>query len=124
MEQKILDQIVEAAVEVHRLLGGPGLLENIYETALCYELQLRGLASQRQLPIPVVYKNICVREPLFLDILVEKKVIIEVKATGKDYPIYRAQLLTYLRLTNTKMGILVDFGRPVLKEGVCVVSNV
>ena len=69
MEQQILDQIVEASVEVHRL------------------------------------------------------VIIEVKATGKDYPIYRAQLLTYLRLPNTKMGILVDFGRPVLKEGVCVVSN-
>ena len=123
MEQNILDQIIEASGEVHRLLGGPGLLENIYETALCYELQLRGLTSQRQLPIPVVYKGTCVREPLFLDILVEKKVIVEVKATGKDYPIYRAQLLTYLRLTNTKIGLLVDFGRFTLKEGICVVSN-
>ena len=123
MEQSILDQIIEASGEVHRLLGGPGLLENIYETALCYELQLRGLTSQRQLPIPVVYKGTCVREPLFLDILVEKKVIVEVKATGKDYPIYRAQLLTYLRLTNTKIGLLVDFGRFTLKEGICVVSN-
>ncbi len=123
MEQKILDQIIEASGEVHQMLGGAGLLENIYETALCYELQLRGLTSQRQLPIPVVYKGICVREPLFLDILVEKKVIIEVKATGKEYPIYRAQLLTYLRLTHTKIGILVDFGRAILKDGICIVSN-
>jgi GxxExxY protein len=123
MEKKLSDQIIEAALEVHRLLKGPGLLETVYETALCHELSLRGIPNQRQIPIPVTYKNCQVREPLFLDILVENKVIIEVKATGKDYPIYQTQLLTYLRLASIKFGLLINFGKEDLKDGIYPVLN-
>ncbi len=123
MENKLSTQIIEAAIEVHHLLGGPGLLESIYESALCHELSLRGLHTQRQLPIPVMYKNIAVRDPLFLDILVEDKVIIEVKATGKDLPFYQAQLLSHLRLANIPFGMLINFGKPNVKEGICPIVN-
>jgi GxxExxY protein len=86
MNQELSEEIIDAALEVHRILGGPGLMENIYEVSLCHELSLRGIKSERQAPIPVKYKNTEVRDPLFLDILVENDFIIEVKATGKDTP--------------------------------------
>ena len=123
MENKLSAQIVEAAIEVHTHLGGPGLLESIYEAALCHELSLRGLQTRRQLPIPVTYKNAPVREPLFLDILVENKVIIEVKATGKDFPFYQAQLLSHLRLANLPFGMLINFGKPNIKDSICYLVN-
>ena len=123
MEEKLLQKIVDAAVEVHRLLGGPGLLENIYESALCHELGLQGLPTQRQLPIPIIYKGSPIRDPLFLDILVDNKVIIEVKANEKHYPYYEAQLLTHLRLTGIKMGLLINFGKKHLKENVIPIIN-
>lgn len=116
-------QIIDASCEVHRTLGGPGLLETIYESALCHELSLRGVQSQRQLPIPVTYKNVSVRDPLYLDILVENRVIVEVKATGKDYPIYHAQLFSHLRLSGIKFGLLINFGKSNLKEGISHVYN-
>jgi GxxExxY protein len=123
MENEISHKIIGAAIEVHRILGGPGLLESIYESSLCHELVLRGLQIQRQLIIPVKYKNTVVREPLCLDILVEKKVIIEVKATEKEHAIYQAQLLTYLRLTGVKLGLLINFGQECVKDGVHRVVN-
>jgi GxxExxY protein len=123
MEKKLSDQIIEAAFEVHRFLKGPGLLETVYESALSHELSLRGIPNQRQIPIPVTYKNIQVRDPLFLDILVQDKVIIEVKATGKDYPIYQVQLLTYLRLAGIPFGMLINFGKENLKDGILPVLN-
>jgi len=123
MELRLYQQIVEAAEEVHRLLGGPGLLETIYETALCKELSLRGIRTSRQVPIPVTYKNELIREPLFLDILVEKDVIIEVKATGKDFSLYQVQLLTYLRLSGLTSGILINFGKTDLQEGILRLTN-
>jgi GxxExxY protein len=123
VETKLSHQIIEAAIEVHQHLGGPGLLETIYESALCHELSLRGLSSQRQMPIPVTYKSAAVREPLYLDILVENKVIIEVKASGKDYPYYHIQLSTYLRLTGFKWGLLINFGKDNLKEGIQHIVN-
>jgi GxxExxY protein len=123
MKNDLSQIIIDAAIEVHNQLGGPGLLEGIYETALCHELSLRGLQSQRQLPIPVVYKGVTVREPLYLDILVEKQLIIEVKAYEKDYPFYQAQLLTYLRMTGIKEGLLINFGKEALKEGIRRVFN-
>ncbi len=116
-------QIIGAAIEVHRLLGGPGLIESVYESALCHELNLRDLQNQRQVAIPVLYKGISVREPLFLDILVEKRVIVEVKALGKENPYYQAQVTTYLRLTGLKLGLLVDFGRMLLKDGMSRIVN-
>lgn len=123
MELGLYQHIVGAAEEVHRLLGGPGLLETIYETALCKELSLRGIHTSRQVPIPVTYKNELIREPLFLDILVEKQVIIEVKATGKDFPIYQVQLLTYLRLSGLKSGLLINFGKTDVQEGILHLIN-
>jgi len=123
MEKDLSEQVIEAAMEVHRLLGGPGLLETVYESALCHELALRGLHSQRQVPIPVKYKSAEVRDPLFLDILVEDKLIIEVKAINKDLPYYQIQLLTYLRLTGKEKGLLINFGKPRLSDGICHLVN-
>jgi GxxExxY protein len=123
MENEISYKIIGAAIEVHRTLGGPGLLESIYESSLCHELELRGLRIQKQLIVPVKYKNTVVREPLCLDILVESKVIIEVKATEKEHAIYHAQLLTYLRLTGMKLGLLINFGQECVKNGTHRVVN-
>lgn len=123
MEKKLANIIVEASLEVHQILGGPGLLESVYEAALSHELQLRGISNQRQLPVPVLYKQKEVRDPLFLDILVDNKVIVEVKATGKDYPLYQAQLLTYLKFTGIKLGILINFGKEQLKEGISYIRH-
>jgi GxxExxY protein len=123
MENEISYKVIGAAIEVHRTLGGPGLLESIYESALCQELTLNGLRIERQKSIPVVYKGITIREPYNLDILVENKVIIEVKALEKELDIHKAQLLTYLRLLNIKLGLLINFGRSSVKEGICRVVN-
>jgi GxxExxY protein len=121
--KQLCQQVVEAAKNVHAYLGGPGLLETIYECALCHELSLKGFSYQRQLPIPVLYKGVVVRDPLFLDILVESKLIVEVKATPKDFPFYQAQLLTHLRMTGTRCGLLINFGKADLKEGISFVIN-
>src|SRR5262245_32892536 len=95
MENEISHKIIGAAIEVHRILGGPGLLEGVYESCLCYELALQGLKTERQLAVSVIYKNSVIREPLYIDILVEGIVIVEAKATEKLHPIYEVQLLTY-----------------------------
>jgi len=123
MEDEILYKIIGAAIEVHRTLGGPGLLESIYESSLCHELTLKGLQIQKQLIVPVKYKNTVVRDPLCLDILLENKVIIEVKATEKEHAIHQAQLLTYLRLRGVKLGLLINFGQDCVKDGVHRVVN-
>jgi GxxExxY protein len=122
-ENEISYKIIGAAIEVHRFLGGPGLLESVYESSLCHELSLTGLNFQKQLLVPVKYKNISVKEPLCLDIFVEKKVIIEVKASEKEHAIHQAQLLTYLRLTGAKLGLLINFGQKCVKDGVSRVIN-
>ncbi len=123
IEDEISYKIIGAAIEVHRTLGGPGLLESIYESSLCHELTLIGLQIQKQIMIPVKYKNTVVRDPLCLDILVGNKVIIEVKATEKEHAIHKAQLLTYLRLTGIKLGLLINFGQDCVKDGVHRVVN-
>ncbi len=119
LEQKI----IEAAVEVHQNLGGPGLLESIYESALCHELMLRGIRTLRQKPIPVIYKGVEVREPLFLDILVDNQIIVEVKASEKDIPFYQIQLSTYLRMTGIEKGLLINFGKHYVKDSICHLVN-
>ena len=123
MENEISHKIIGAAIEVHRVLGGPGLLEGIYESCLCHELILRGFIVERQLPVPITYKNSVVRDPLYVDILVEGRVIVEVKATEKLYPIHEVQLLTYLRLTGKRLGLLVNFGQKYVKDGINRVVN-
>jgi len=123
MENEISHKIIGATIEVHKILGGPGLLEGVYESCLCHELALRGLKTERQLAVPVIYKNSVVREPLYIDILVEGIVIVEVKATEKLHSIYEVQLLTYLRLTGKKLGLLVNFGQQYVKDGITRVVN-
>lgn len=123
IENALASQIIEAAVEVHSVLGGPGLLETVYESALSHELSLRGLRNQRQLPIPVRYKNSEVRTPLFLGLLVEDQLIIEVKATPQDYPFYHAQLITHLKFAKIPLGLLINFGKKELKDGIHYITN-
>lgn len=110
-------KIIGAAMEVHRTLGGPGLLESIYESALCYELTLQGLKIKSQMPVEVYYKGAIVRDPIILDILIEDQIIVEVKAIEKENPIHEVQLLTYLRLTGLRLGLLINFGSRYIKEG-------
>jgi GxxExxY protein len=122
-ENILSGQIRKAAIEVHRLLGGPGLLESIYEGALFQELQLQGILVRRQVPIPVTYKGITMHDPMRLDLLVGEKVIIEVKAVEKNNELHKAQLLTYLRLTNLKLGLVLNFGQATLLDGLTRVVN-
>ena len=123
MENELSHKIIGTAIEVHRTFGGPGLLESIYEAALCHELTLQGLSVQRQIPVKVVYKGMTIRDPLFGDILVDNKVIIEVKATEKNHPIFETQVLTYLRLTGIKLGLLINFGNSQVKDGIARIVN-
>ena len=117
IENLLSEQVLDAAIEVHRTLGGPGLLESLYEDALFYELRLRNIPATSQVSIPVTYKNYKLRDPMRLDILVDDKVIIEVKATETVLPIHKAQVLTYLRLTNLKLGLVINFGQKRLVDG-------
>lgn len=123
IENQISGSIKEAAIEVHKILGGPGLLESIYEEALFQELQLRGMKVRRQVYVPVKYKNQTLQDPLRIDLLVENKVIVEVKATEVNHSLYKAQVLTYLRLTNLKLGLVVNFGQELLINGLSRVVN-
>jgi GxxExxY protein len=123
MENELSNRIIGAAIEVHRTLGGPGLLESIYEAALCRELTLQGFSIQRQKPVQVSYKGEIIKDPLFVDILVNDKVVVEVKATEKNYPVYEAQVLTYLRLTGIKLGLLINFGYSYVSDGISRVVN-
>jgi GxxExxY protein len=116
-ENLLSEQVLDAAIEVHRTLGGPGLLESLYEDALFYELRLRNIPALSQVSIPVTYKNCKLRDPMRLDILVDRKVIIEVKATETILAVHKAQVLTYLRLTNLKLGLVINFGQGRLIDG-------
>jgi GxxExxY protein len=116
-ENILSELIIDAAIEVHRTLGGPGLLESLYEDALYHELRIRKIPVLAQVQIPVTYKSYVLREPMRLDLLVDHKVIIEVKATEKENPIFKAQVLTYLRLTGIKLGLVINFGQSRLVDG-------
>ncbi len=109
--------IVDAAYQVHRQLG-PGLLEKIYESCLAYELSERGLDVQRQVSVPVIYKDIEFNEGFRIDLLVENQIIIELKASEQATPLWQAQLLSYMKLTNRKRGFLINFNTPLIKNGI------
>ena len=117
MRDTLTEKIIGAAIEVHRILG-PGLLEAIYEECLARELELRGLIFERQKPLPIEYKGQRVAADLKIDLWVEQQVIIELKAVEELLPVHEAQLLTYLRLSHTPVGLLINFHVPLLKEGV------
>ena len=122
-ENEISGIILDAAIAVHRELGGPGLLESYYENALKYELQLRGLKVETQKPIPVVYKGMEVGEPYRLDMIVEDKVVVECKATEKNNPIFAVQVNTYLHLLNLRLGVVINFGQKRILDGWERVAN-
>ena len=122
-ENEISKVIVDAAIEVHRELGGPGLLENIYEEALAIEMIERGLEVERQKTFPVVYKGKRLNQDFRLDLLVDSKVIVECKATKLYSSVFEAQVLTYLRLLGLKLGMVINFGAPLVSSGVHRVVN-
>jgi len=114
--------IVDAAMTVHSELG-PGLLESTYEACLMHELKLRNIHVQNQLTLPVVYKQTQINTGYRIDILVETKVIVELKVAEKLLPIHEAQLLTYLKLSNKKVGLLINFNTLRLKHGIKRIAN-
>jgi GxxExxY protein len=109
-ENEISRYIVIAAIEVHRTLGGPGLLESVYEEALVWELKQQEFAVERQTNLPIAYKGVTLATPLRIDILVNNLVIVECKSTAEYNSIFEAQTLTYLRLTGLKLGLVINFG--------------
>jgi GxxExxY protein len=115
-------QVIGAAIEVHRLLG-PGLLESVYEMGLCKELWLRCVNVERQIEVPVMYKGRLLESSVKLDLLVERTIIVEVKSVERIVNVHRAQLLTYLRLQELWLGLLINFNVEVLKDGVRRVLN-
>jgi GxxExxY protein len=116
-EEEIGNWIVDSAFNVHKALG-PGLLERIYETCLCHELTKRGLEVQRQVPVPIRYDGMEFDEGLRLEMLVAGLVICELKAVDKPHPVWEAQLLSYLRLTNRRLGYLINFNVPLIRDGI------
>ena len=119
---EMTEQVIGAAIQVHRALG-PGLLESAYEACLAFELMERGLKVEQQKPLPVVYRQIKLDTGYRLDLLVEGVVIVEVKAVDRLAPIHDAQLLSYLKLSGCKVGLLINFNVKVLKEGIKRVVN-
>ena len=119
---ELSSKIIGAAIEVHKALG-PGLLESAYEECLCHELSLQGLRLERQKPLPIIYKGKQLDCGYRLDVVVENKIIIELKACEKIEPIHRAQLLTYLKLSNLNLGLLLNFNVPVLRDGIFRLVN-
>jgi len=122
-ENQLSKVIVNAAIEVHRTQGGPGLLESVYQEALAWELTNHGLQVECEKILPVVYKGQMLGTPLRIDLLVNEKVIVECKATSEHHPIFDTQVLTYLRLTGLKLGLVINFGEKLVKDGIHRVVN-
>ncbi len=121
-ENEISEAIIGAAIEVHRQLG-PGLLESVYEQALCHELHLRSLSFHRQQSVPIDYKGVKLATDLRLDLVVEGHVIVEIKAKDQLSPVDKPQLLTYLRLSGLHLGLIINFHSAALKSGIVRVVN-
>ena len=122
MENETAKQIVDAALSVHRALG-PGLLESVYETALSHELVKRGLQVERQVPVTFVYGGQRYDEGFRIDLLVADCVIVELKSVEEVHPVNKKQLLTYLRLSGKRLGLLINFNSALLKHGITRIVN-
>ena len=116
-EEFLAKEIVDCAYKVHKQLG-PGLLEKVYEVCFCHELSKKGIPFQRQIDIPIVYDGLTFDEGLRLDVLVEDLVICELKAVDEVNPVWMAQLLSHLKLTNKRLGYLINFNVPLIKNGI------
>lgn len=121
-ENELSYKIIGAALEVHKTLG-VGLLENAYEVALAYELKELGFMVKSQLVLPLKYKNEIIDNAYRIDLIVEDKVIIEVKSVLEIHPIFYSQILTYLKLTNIKLGLLINFNTPLIRNGIHRIVN-
>src|SRR5262245_49225618 len=121
-ENAIAKEIVDAAFRIHTALG-PGLLESVYDTVLAFELGRRGLRVTRQQPIPVAYENIRIDTGFRADLIGEDKVIVEVKSVELLVPVHKKQLLTYLRLADKRLGLLINFHVPLIKDGITRIVN-
>lgn len=121
-ENEIAKIIVDAAYHIHIKLG-PGLLESVYESVLAYELKKRGLNVVRQQPIPVIYDELQFDEGFRADLIVNDLVIIELKSVEKVHPVHKKQLLTYLRLADRRLGLLINFGEALIMDGISRIAN-
>lgn len=121
-ENEISECIIGSAIEVHKYYG-PGLVEQVYEEALCHEFSLRGIRLERQKQVPICYKGIKLGVPLRLDLVVEEKVIVDLKAKEAVTKFDHAKLLSYLRLSNLRLGLIINFHSLVLKDGISRVVN-
>ena len=119
---EVTEAIIGAAIEVHRQLG-PGLLESVYEAALAYELTERGLTVERQKPVPIAYKGLRFDEGFRIDLLVAGEVVVELKCVETLLPIHDAQVISYLKLCGLKVGLLLNFKVPVLRQGIRRFAN-
>jgi GxxExxY protein len=122
LENKIARQIVDAALHVHKTLG-PGLLESVYEAVLSYELKKRGFSVEQQVSIPVVYESVEIETGFRADLIVEDKIIIELKSVDKIHDVHKKQLLTYLKISNKQLGLLINFNELLLKNGIRRIVN-
>ncbi len=116
-DERIGKAIVEAAFAVHKNLG-PGLLESVYEACFCHELKKRGFQPERQKPVPLIYDGELLEDELRLDVLVNDRVLCELKAVEAMIPLFTSQLLTYLKLTDRRLGFLINFNVPVIRDGI------
>jgi len=114
--EELTEQIIGAAIEVHKAIG-PGLLESVYQECMCHELNLRGLRFRREVVVPVVYKGVALDCGYRLDMIVEETVILELKSAARIIPVHEAQLLTYLKLLNKPVGFIINFNVPILRAG-------
>ena len=121
-ENEISKQVVDAAFKIHTRLG-PGLLKSVYEATLAYELKRRGLRIVRQKPTPVIYEEVQLEEGFRADLIAEDTVIIELKSVETIAPVHKKQVLTYLRLTNLKLGLLINFSEALIKDGIYRIVN-
>ena len=121
-ENEIARQVVDAAYKIHTTLG-PGLLESVYEATMAYELEKRGLPVIRQQPIPVVYESIHLQEGFRADLVVGGTVLVELKSIEEVAPVHKKQLLTYLRLSHRRLGLLINFNVELIKHGITRVVN-
>jgi GxxExxY protein len=121
-ENEIAKEVVDAAFHIHTKLG-PGLLESVYETVLAAVLRKRGLRVERQVPVPIRFEDLTFDEGFRADLIVEGKVILELKSVEETAPVHKKQVITYLRLADKRLGLLINFGAPLIKDGITRLVN-
>ena len=121
-ENEIAKEVVDAAFHIHTKLG-PGLLESVYETVLAAVLRRRGLHVERQVPVPIRFEDLTFDEGFRADLIVEGKVILELKSVEETAPVHKKQVITYLRLADKRLGLLINFGAPLIKDGITRLVN-